>query len=61
LFFAGTADGIYARYEMDVMSAEKGKRLESYRTADEKLVVYDSGSPCAFVASDTAVDIEELR
>lgn len=35
--------------------------LESYRTADEKLVVYDSGTPCAFVSSDTAVDVEEMR
>lgn len=37
------------------------KTLESYRTADEKLVVYDSGSPCAFVSSDTAVDVKEMR
>lgn len=35
--------------------------LESYRTADEKLVVYESGEPCAFVASDSAVDVEEMR
>jgi len=35
--------------------------LESYRTADEELVVYDSGTPCAFVASDTAVNVEEMR
>jgi hypothetical protein len=41
------------------MSAEA--RLESYRTADEKLVVYDSGTACAFVASDTAVDVEKMR
>lgn len=34
--------------------------LESYRTADERLVVYDSGMPCAFVASDTAVDVEDM-
>jgi hypothetical protein len=35
--------------------------LESYRTADEKLVVYESGMPCAFVSSDTAVDVENMR
>ena len=41
------------------MSAEA--RLESYRTADERLVVYDSGTPCAFVASDAAVVVEDMR
>ncbi|MFP4633239.1 MAG: hypothetical protein ACLFMT_07395 [Halobacteriales archaeon] len=40
------------------MSAE---RLESYRTADEHLVVYDSRMPCAFVTSDVTVDLEEMR
>ncbi len=40
------------------MNAE---RLESYRTADEDLVVYDSRMPCAYLTSDSAVDLDEMR
>jgi len=42
------------------MSAQD-KSLESYRTADEQFVVYESGTPCAFVISDNVVDVEEIR
>lgn len=42
------------------MSAET-RNLESYRTADEQFVVYEPGSACAFVVSDTTVDTEEMR
>jgi len=41
------------------MGAEQTERTRSYRTSDDRFVIYDSADPCAYVSSSVCVDLGE--
>ncbi len=41
------------------MAAETQTR--SYRTSDDRFVIYDSDEPCAYLSSSVCVELDEAR